>query len=261
MAGVEISAHIVGMENFASITRRRALSLGVTSLVAPFIATQVRAAETPVLVELFTSQGCSSCPPADKLAGMLKTMPDVNVMSFNVDYWDYLGWRDTLAKPEYTQRQMDYAQARGDNDVYTPQMIINGKAHVVGSNQSAVENAIAEARTAKGKVPLVLKANATELIVELGEGSAIAEATVWVMAVAPDVNVKIERGENSGSSITYHNVVRKLVPAGMWNGTATTLKLPRKGIMSADCKSCFAVLQQGKVGSVLGLASWSDSAA
>ena len=136
----------MGMENNLNLNRRHVLGLTAAGLTLPFITTKASATAAPVLVELFTSQGCSSCPPADKLAAELMKQPGVTVVSFNVDYWDYLGWRDTLAKPEYTTRQMDYAHSRGDNDVYTPQMVINGAAHVVGSNQTAVVDAIASAR-------------------------------------------------------------------------------------------------------------------
>ena len=246
------------MEQSLKISRRNALSLGVAALSAPFVSPQVEAAsDMPVLVELFTSQGCSSCPPADKLAATLNASTGATVVSFNVDYWDYLGWRDTLAKPEYTQRQMDYARYRGDNDVYTPQIIIDGEHHAVGSNQAQVTNAISAAYKTQSKLPMTLKATDTELIVELSEGAAIPEATLWIMAIAPTVSVKIERGENAGHEIAYQNVVRKLVPAGMWNGQAAKLTLPRKGIITGDVKSCLAVLQKGKVGQVLGMAHWS----
>jgi hypothetical protein len=246
------------MEQSLKISRRNALSLGAAALSAPFVSPQVEAAsDMPVLVELFTSQGCSSCPPADKLAATLNASTGATVVSFNVDYWDYLGWRDTLAKPEYTQRQMDYARYRGDNDVYTPQIIIDGENHAVGSNQAQVTNAISAAYKTQSKLPMTLKATDTELIVELSEGAAIPEATLWIMAIAPTVSVKIERGENAGHEVAYQNVVRKLVPAGMWNGQAAKLTLPRKGIITGDVKSCLAVLQKGKVGQVLGMANWS----
>lgn len=247
--------HIIFMKQISQISRRDALSIGAAAIAAPFLTTKAQAAsDMPVLVELFTSQGCSSCLPADKLAASLT---GAIVVSFNVDYWDYLGWRDTLAKPEYTQRQMDYARDRGDNDVYTPQMIINGAAHAVGSSQAAVTNAISDAYKTQAKVPMTLTANDMELIVALGAGEAVGEATLWLMAIAPSVSVKVERGENAGHEIVYHNVVRKLVPAGMWNGTSAKLTFPRKGIITDDVKMCLAVLQMGKVGQVLGIAKWS----
>jgi hypothetical protein len=259
LAGVCFIRHIISMKHSSQISRRDALSIGAAAIASPFLATRTQAAsDTPVLVELFTSQGCSSCPAADKLAA---TLTGATVVSFNVDYWDYLGWRDTLAKPEYTQRQMDYAKSRGDNDVYTPQMIIDGAAHAVGSNQASVTNAISTAYKAQVKVPMTLSANDMELIVDLGAGEAVGEATLWLMAIAPTVLVKVERGENSGRDISYHNVVRKLVPAGMWNGQSAKLTFPRSAIITDDVKMCLAVLQKGKVGQVLGMAKWSEQKA
>ena len=248
-------AHILTMENFKTLSRRQALTFGAASFAAPMLAAAVaEAAAQPVLVELFTSQGCSSCPAADRLAAKLKDRPGVQVVSFNVDYWDYLGWRDTLASPDYTKRQMDYAHARGDNDVYTPQMVINGDAHVVGSSQASVESAIAAAAKSSSKISISLKATDKDLIVELGDGADQEEGTLWLMAIAPQVDVKIERGENSGSTISYHNVVRKLVPAGTWMGKATKLMLPKNNIMIEGSTSCLAVLQKRSLGPVIGFA-------
>ena len=247
------------MKHNSQFSRRDALSIGAAAIAAPFLITNAEAAsDSPVLVELFTSQGCSSCPAADKLAA---TLTGAIVVSFNVDYWDYLGWRDTLAKPEYTQRQMDYAKSRGDNDVYTPQMIIDGADHAVGSSQASVTNAISAAYKSQSKIPMTLTANDMELIVDLGAGEAVGEATLWLMAIAPEVVVKIERGENSGKEISYHNVVRKLLPAGMWNGQSAKLTFPRSAIITDDVKMCLAVLQMGKVGQVLGIAKWSEEKA
>jgi hypothetical protein len=132
---------MMAMATLSLITRRSALTLAASSILgsAPLFAA---ASKPKVLVELFTSQGCSSCPPADKVAADLAQRPDVMVLSFNVDYWDYLGWRDTLAKPEFSQRQYDYARTRGDGNVYTPQMVFNGAEHAVGSQKSTVKNAI-----------------------------------------------------------------------------------------------------------------------
>jgi hypothetical protein len=244
------------MENINALTRRKALGLAAAGLAAPYLTSSALAATTPVLVELFTSQGCSSCPPADQLAGSLMSQPNVTVVSLNVDYWDYLGWKDTLAKPEYTKRQMDYAHTRGDNDVYTPQMVINGSAHAVGSNQGTVENAIANARRGSGTLALQMGASENEITIDMPKASSTT-ATLWLMSIAQSVSVKIERGENSGKSVTYHNVVRKLTNVGSWNGSASSIILPRKGILSGDCKSCIAILQEGKVGPVLGLGKFS----
>ena len=249
------------MEIISSLTRRQALSLGAAALATPFMTTHAQAAEKAVLVELFTSQGCSSCPPADRLAATLKNRPGIQVVSLNVDYWDYLGWRDTLASPDYTKRQMDYANARGDNDVYTPQMVINGDAHVVGSNLASVDVAIAAAKKSPLKISVGIKATDNDLIIELGGGAANDEGTLWLMAIKPKVDVKIEHGENSGSTVSYHNVVRKLVPAGTWMGKATTLMLPKNNIMIEGSTSCLAVLQKRALGPVLGFAQFSNKGA
>lgn len=246
------------MENNPSFTRRKALGFAAACLAAPFTITKASAATAPVLVELFTSQGCSSCPPADRLAGSLANQPGVMVVSLNVDYWDYLGWRDTLAKPEHTKRQMDYAHQRGDNDVYTPQMIINGADHVVGSNQAAVESAIANARRNSQAASLKISATQSAITLSLPSGALGHDATLWVMSVAPAVDVKIERGENSGKSITYHNVVRQLANVGSWKSAASSVTLARKGILSGDCQNCIAVLQKGNIGQVLGFAKFSS---
>jgi hypothetical protein len=240
------------MENSFFVTRRKALGIAAAGLASPLISRNSYAATSPVLVELFTSQGCSSCPPADRLAAELKNKPGVTVVSFNVDYWDYLGWKDTLAKYEYTKRQMDYAHARGDNKVYTPQMVFNGNDIAVGSSSREVTSAISGARAAT--VELKIQTIGTEVVVDLPQSQAEGEATLWLMAIAPSVAVKIERGENAGNAITYHNVVRNLVNAGTWKGEAARLKLPKSEFLTPDCKSCIAVLQKGYVGPMLGMA-------
>jgi hypothetical protein len=240
------------------LSRRSALALGTAAVALPQIGGIAAAAKPLVMVELFTSQGCSSCPPADRIAGALTKRDDVIVVSLNVDYWDYLGWKDTLAKPEFTKRQMDYAHQRGDGDVYTPQMVINGAHHVVGSRDSAIKDAIVAA--APAAVPVSIDATKNEIVISAGDGEA-RDATLWLMAVTPSVEVEISRGENSGSTFTYHNVVRNLVPAGMWKGKAQRFVMPRKAIVSGKNAMCIAVLQEGETGPVLGLASWTEGAA
>src|SRR5271155_3273247 len=121
--------------------------LALAHLVAGLLITTfavAHAAEPRALLELFTSQGCSSCPPADKLLGEFATAPSLIVMSDPIDYWDYLGWKDTLASPAHSARQRAYAQARGDRQVYTPQIVVNGSMHVLGSDRAAIERVIAQ---------------------------------------------------------------------------------------------------------------------
>ncbi len=244
------------MENQLALSRRSALGLAASAITLPFFGGAARAATPPVLVELFTSQGCSSCPPADKLAGKLAQRDDVIVTSLNVDYWDYLGWRDTLAKPEYTQRQYDYARARGDGQVYTPQMVVNGSLHAVGSNVAAVSSAIEKARALSSRIPLNIVVGTDEVSISIAANSELGGGDVWLMAIKAKVPVEIKRGENSGSEVIYHNVVHKLSPAGMWKGAEKTLVMPRKAVVPAGCSMCLAVLQKPNGGEVMGIAKF-----
>lgn len=240
-----------GMENLLS--RRQVLGTAATVLASSLTSTRVHAAakSPPVLVELFTSQGCSSCPPADRLAGKLRAEGKVEIISLNVDYWDYLGWRDTLATKEFTQRQYDYAKARGDGQVYTPQMIVNGHRHVVGSQSGSVNEAIAAAE--HPQVPLEIAIDDAAVKVTIPSGTPDGETTLWLMGVAPEVTVDIERGENAGSTNTYHSVVRSLLPAGMWKAAGDTFSMPRKAVLLPGVTKVLAVLQKNYVGPVIGL--------
>ena len=246
------------------MTRRGCLALGA-GFAASFLPGTVNAAALPdVVVELFSSQGCSSCPPADRLLTELKDKPGVLAISYHVDYWDYLGWKDTLGSPEYSQRQYDYAKARGDMNVYTPQMIINGGKPLVGSQRSEVYAVLEQSRQSAWQVPVTISGNAKGVVIDVGaftgNGEAVDDATLWVMPILSEATVKIERGENAGNNIIYNNVVRKLVPAGMWNGSPSHYALPRDGVLPQDCTTCVALLQQGKVGRVLGAAVWDSLA-
>ena len=231
-----------------------ALSAGaaVASLLGPVRA---EAQDYPVVVELFTSQGCSSSPPADALLGELSRQPGIVALSLNVDYWDYLGWRDTLGSADCTQRQRDYAARRGDGRVYTPQAVINGRTEVVGSDRDGIMAAIARERSrGAGPVPVSLSSGGQEVRVEIGAEPSQdlrRNATIWVATVVPRAVVDIERGENAGRTIAYTNVVRKIVPAGMWNGQPIGLSLPRPAIM-AEGTYCVALLQADGMGPILG---------
>jgi hypothetical protein len=236
------------------MTRRRCLALGAGVGVS-LLAGSARAADPiDVVVELFSSQGCNSCPPGDKLLTELRDRPGVLALTFHVDYWDYLGWKDTLAGPDFSQRQYDYAKARGDMDVYTPQMIVNGMKQMVGSQRSEVFAVMDQSRQTSWPVAVSIDDRGKELVVEVGAGHG--EATLWVMPMLDHVSVKIEKGEMAGREETYTNVVRRLVPAAMWTGAATKVSLPKDGLLTPDSTGCVALLQTGKVGPVLGVAAW-----
>jgi len=183
--------------------------------------------EPRAVIELFTSQGCSSCPPADKLLGELTADPSLMAISVPIDYWDYLGWKDTLADPRNTARQKAYAHARGDGQVYTPQVVVNGALHVVGSDRSAIEHAIAETRKngAMPALPVTLVLAGGQLTAEIADGRE-TRAEVWLCGLTKALTIAIGRGENKGRTITYHNVVRRWVKLGEWMGKAHSWTIP-----------------------------------
>jgi hypothetical protein len=208
------------------------------------------AADTRAVVELFTSQGCSSCPPADHLLGQLADDPTLVALSLPVDYWDYLGWKDTLAKSGHTTRQRAYAQVRGDRAVYTPQVVVNGAVHVQGSDKAAIERAITQTRQQPGtlSLPVTLKVEGGRVNVSVGASPDVrANGDVWLCAVTKSIPVAISRGENRGQTITYYNVVRRWVKLGEWNGAAHTWSAPVSDIEAEDTNS-IAVLIQAREG-------------
>lgn len=213
----------------------------------------------PAVLELFTSQGCSSCPPADALMKELTQEKNIVALSLPVDYWDYLGWKDTLASPANTQRQRAYARVRGDRSIYTPQTVVNGLTHVAGNNSRAVRAAIAQTRAQIEKigVPVSIAANGTRLDVNVAEAAAdstVRKGTLWLVLFSKDEEVQIKRGENAGRSITYHNVVREMTPVGMWDGKAMQLQLPRNDVMGKGYDGCAVLLQAGSAGPIIGAA-------
>jgi hypothetical protein len=211
--------------------------------------------ETKAVLELFTSQGCSSCPPADKLFTDYTNRDDILALSFSVDYWDYLGWKDTLASHDFSERQRDYAAARGDRQVYTPQMVINGGEHMVGSNRGAIDAALKRSETKGLSVPITMTPSDHAITVNIGAGSG-QSGTLWLVMYDRSVSVPIARGENSGNTITYHNVVRKLRPIAMWKGEAMSVDLPRSEMTQAKVSRCAVILQKetanGLPGEILG---------
>jgi hypothetical protein len=218
-------------------------------------------AEPRAVLELFTSQGCSSCPAADRLAGELARDPTLVVMSIPIDYWDYLGWKDTLAIPGHAMRQRAYARARGDRQVYTPQMVVNGSVHALGSDASAIERAIQNTRrsTLSMTVPVATSVAGDRVIVRVSAGKEErGSGEVWLCAIAKNVPVTINRGENRGRTVTYHNVTRRWVKLGEWTGKAASFTLPIADFKATgDVDTAAAFVQGGgadKPGAMLGAA-------
>jgi len=220
---------------------------------------QASAASTApkAVVELFTSQGCSSCPAADALLGRLAQRDDVLAISLSVDYWDYLGWRDTLAQAKFAERQKAYARALGDGMVYTPQAVVNGVVHVNGSDEDKITSAIEKTSKVIAHIPVRLSPVDGKLVVEVGsapQGAATKDATLWLAVMSKSVDVPITRGENKGKTITYSNVVRELIPIGLWNGKPTTVQFERHSITHKGAERYAVLLQQGHAGPIVGAA-------
>jgi hypothetical protein len=232
-----------------------ALVCAVVASTAP-----ASAAETRAVIELFTSQGCSSCPPADHLLGQLAKEPGLVAMSLPIDYWDYLGWKDTLATPGHTARQRAYAKVRGDRAVYTPQVVVNGAVHVQGSDKNAIERAIVQTRQQAGtlSVPVTLKVEGGRVNVTVSASTeARPGALVWLCPVTASIPVAITRGENRGQTITYYNVARRWVKLGDWNGTARSWSVPASDVAADQADSVAVLIQAGDVekpGPMLGAA-------
>jgi hypothetical protein len=230
--------------------RRVALAIATagSTLLAAVLPSANASAGPRAVVELFTSQGCSSCPPADKLAGELAHDPSIIVMSLAIDYWDYLGWKDTLALPGHTNRQRAYSKVRGDREVYTPQAVVNGVVHTLGSDKGAIETAIDQTRKQDGTLSLPLSmtvANDDISISIPAAKSASQNGEIWLCPITQDVSVPIGKGENTGHTVTYHNVVRRWVKLGDWNGTARTFTVPVKDVTAVGGDAVAVVVQSG----------------
>ncbi|MDX2266392.1 MAG: DUF1223 domain-containing protein [Hyphomicrobiales bacterium] len=212
----------------------------------------------PVIVlELFTSQGCSSCPPADALLKRYIGREGVVAVSFPVDYWDRLGWKDTFASAANTKRQYAYAAARGDGQVYTPQVVVNGGAHLVGSSAARIDAAMAKAAEALAKdaVALSIEDDGAAITVSVGAavGSTARRGKLLIGAVKPVGEVSIGAGENEGRKVAYHNVVRSLVEAGTWSGAASSVGVLKRELGWKPADSVIALLQQDD-GTIVGAA-------
>ena len=233
-------------------------ALGVCAIVAIIRPAH---AEPRAVVELFTSQGCSSCPPADKIIGELAKDPSVIALSMPIDYWDYLGWKDTLADSRFSARQKAYSQTRGDRDVYTPQVIVNGSVHVIGSDRGKIDSAIGDTRKADGvmSVPVTVALAGKQINVSVAASgkSPAAHGEVWICSVSKAVPIMIGRGENRGKEVTYHNVVRTLLKVGDWNGTSGSWTVPLENISRQGVDAAVVFVQDGnrdKPGPMLGAA-------
>jgi hypothetical protein len=207
----------------------------------------------PVLVELFTSQGCDSCPPADALLGELAQRPGVLALAWHVDYWDGLGWKDRFSSALATHRQYDYARRLGLDNVYTPQLVIDGAAEAVGSDAGAADAAIRQAaqRSVEGPALALVPAAEGPARISVGAGPK-TPATVWLVGYDRQQVTPVGRGENAGRSLTEYQVVRRAAPLGPWAGEAVDYALPDK-----ESEAELILVEPDAPGPMLGLLEFS----
>jgi hypothetical protein len=241
------------------VTLQRTTAIVFSAALAGGFAVNPAFADTRSVIELFTSQGCSSCPTADKLLGDYAARPGVLTLTYNVDYWDYLGWKDTLASHDNSQRQRDYSAGRGDGDVYTPQAIINGASYVEGNSRDQIDAALVK-QSGGLSVPISLAEAADAVTVNIGAApAALPHATLWLVMYDRSVSVPINRGENAGRTITYTDVVRKLRPVAMWTGAPMSVSLAKSEMEHVNADGIAVLLQtdvkDGLPGPIIGAAT------
>ncbi len=230
-----------------SAARRVGAALFASALTAATAGSALAADPShPAVVELFQSQGCSSCPPANANVMALADRPDVLALSFQVTYWDQLGWKDTFDSPQYTARQWEYARAFRHTQVYTPQVVVNGRIDVVGVRKGEIEQTLAKADRGQGG-PRVSVAGG-----QVAVGAATGRGQVWLVRYDPRiVQVPVRRGENAGKTLPHRNVVRQLVKLGDWSGRAQAYRLPADA--GAGLKTAILV-QAGEGGAIVAAA-------
>lgn len=233
------------MNTFLCAGLAAGIVLSAVAVAGPF------AQPRPAVIELFTSQGCSSCPPAEALLGEFSQHPGVVELAFHVDYWDSLGWPDRFASPASTERQRQYARALGRADVYTPQVVVDGRDDFVGSDRGAIERALQGVRTG---VPVNVAVSAGELVVDLGGGQCLSPSDVLLVAYLRRATSPIGRGENSGRTLQEFNIVRSIRPIGRWDGSMQRLKVALSSL-PPDASDVALIVQAQGQGQIIGAAT------
>ncbi|ETX30655.1 DUF1223 domain-containing protein [Roseivivax isoporae] len=204
----------------------------------------------PVVVELFTSQGCSSCPPADALLHELGQRDDVIALALHVDYWDYIGWKDSFAEARFTERQKGYATAAGRTSIYTPQMVVNGVHDVVGNRPKDVAKLIEKHRAKASPVTLDIAREGEMLRIAADTTRPVGPVHVYLVRYDPEESVRIKRGENAGKRLTYSYIVTDWDVVGIWDGTAPYLE----SVPLTGAEPAVVLVQQKGYGAVLAAA-------
>jgi hypothetical protein len=233
----------------------RLVLAAIFALMAPAWAGE----KAPILVELFTSQGCNSCPPADAYLGQLAGRPDVLALAFHVDYWNYIGWIDPYARPWATARQRGYQQSLSERFIYTPQIVVNGTAQGVGSERDTIEALLRAAATAAAPSPPALTLRRREdgaLLIDIGAGESPprAPADIWLIGFDRPHETQVLRGENEGQTLTEYQVVGSYRRLGAWPGWSLELVVPAAEAAALGDGGIAVVLQAAQLGPVLAAA-------
>lgn len=229
--------------------RRSVLAMGLAWGVLN--AQDAGAASRPTVVELFTSEGCSSCPPADAFLGELSRRSGVITLAYHVDYWDGLGWKDPFASAEATERQRTYARALALRTVYTPQMVLDGRFDAVGSDRGAVLPRLARGSDGVG---VEMRRDGATVSITLGMTRQPWPMEILALAVSDKVQTTVARGENAGRELTEYSIVQGLYPLGVWNGEATSISLPVTGALERATSVVVLIQRQGQ-GPIVGAAT------
>jgi hypothetical protein len=229
--------------------------------LATLAATDTSRAASPVVVELFTSQGCSSCPPADELLGRLADRGSVIALSLHVDYWNRLGWKDPFSKARFSDRQRAYAEGLEDDNpyttgVYTPQIVVDGRYAVVGHVAERVEAAIERARTEPAGLHPRIAGESPEYVHLPATRHPLPEqpATVWLIAYDDRHTTIVDNGENAGRELINHHVVRSMHRIGTWNGEETRITLDAPEMELNERDGVVVLVQNGHAGNIVGAA-------
>lgn len=236
----------------------RAASVVLSILLISFDSRAADIYSPKGIVELFTSQGCSSCPAADEFITSVHRDKNLLALAWHVDYWDYLGWEDTFAKSDHEDRQRRYSVSFGENQIYTPQVVINGRSHAVGHHVEKIQTILKEYESQnKGLfVPIITTINKDALDIEIAHGADTGKATLWMVYFANQAVVHVERGENHGKELTYSNIVRDIELVGMMEPDGLKMMLPLSELSHKGYDSCALILQKstkyGTPGPIIG---------
>ncbi len=204
-----------------------------------------------MVVELFTSQGCSSCPPADALLGELAQRDDVLPLAFHVDYWDYIGWKDKFGSPANTERQKGYARAAGHSTIYTPQMVVAGVDHVVGYKPMKLADRMGAHLASPEMARVTLDRSGGTVRVRIEPKSASdGTADILLIRFLPAEKVAIRKGENAGKTLTYHNIVTAADRIGQWDGKSTKTM----SVQVSGAEELAVIVQRAEQGAILAAA-------